>query len=118
MPATTELVGLLSTKGLADRQVRSRITTADVDLSGDRVLPDGIDLSGFLSNPIVLFAHDHALPVAKVIDLQRSATEIVALMQFPDEGVSPKADEVYGLVKSGVISALSVSLLIEEAEPA
>lgn len=34
------------------------ITTPAVDLYGDRVMPEGADLSGYLPNPIVLWLHD------------------------------------------------------------
>ena len=110
------LTAQIETKGLAaKRQIRVRITSDAVDLTGDRILPDGVDTSGFETNPVVLFGHDHSAPIARVVSLERNSREIVALIQFPPPGTSQKSDEAYSLVLAGVISAASVGIIVDEA---
>jgi len=113
---TATLVANLE-KGLAaKRQIRARATSDRVDLGGDRIDPAGIDLADFLKNPVVLWAHDHGAPIARVVSVDRSAHALDVVIQFPEPGVSPKADEVFGLIQAGAVNALSVGLLVDEIE--
>jgi uncharacterized protein len=38
-------------------------------------------------------------------------------VQFPPEGTSAKADEVYGLIRAGVVNVASIGFLPIDAEP-
>jgi HK97 family phage prohead protease len=107
-----------STETLAERrQVRVVCSTADVDRSGDVVVQEGIDLSAYRANPVVLWQHDPEVPVARCVEIGLVGGRLSALVEFPEEGVSAKADEVYGLVKAGVVNATSVGFMPVDAEP-
>ncbi len=99
------------TNVLADRrQVRVVCSTPEVGRDGIVLISEGVDLSSYKTNPVVLWQHDADRPVARAIQIGVSGGSLEALVQFPDEGISPKADEVYGLIRSGVINAVSVGI--------
>jgi len=102
---------------VGDRQVRVICSTADVDRAGDMVVQSGIDLAAYRQNPVVLWNHDPEQPIARAIEIGVVDGRLQALVQFPPEGVSAKADEVYGLVKAGVVNATSVGFMPMDSEP-
>lgn len=102
---------------VGDRQVRVICSTADVDRAGDMVVQTGIDLAAYRANPVVLWNHDPEQPIARAIEIGVVDGRLQALVQFPPEGVSAKADEVYGLVKAGVVNATSVGFMPMDSEP-
>lgn len=104
-------------KAVGDRQVRVIASTATVDRSGDIVVAEGIGLARFKQNPVVLWMHNHEKPVARCVEIGVKAGKLEALVQFPPEGTSEKADEIYGLIKAGVVNATSVGFLPGEWEP-
>lgn len=118
--ANAQLIAQIECKsGLAERrQIVARLTSPRVDLVGDSILTAGIDVAEFMQNPVVLFAHDHTAPIAKVVTLERTAQALIATVQFPPPGVSEKSDEIFGLVQAGVINCLSIGLMVDETEPA
>jgi HK97 family phage prohead protease len=65
----------------------------------------------------VLWNHDPQQPIARAIEIGVVDGRLQALVQFPPEGVSAKADEVYGLVKAGVVNATSVGFMPMDSEP-
>ena len=103
--------------GLGDRQVRVVVSTPDVDRAGDIVVPGGIDLSSYKSNPVVLWNHDPSCPVARCIDIAVKGDAVEALVQFPPEGDDPEADRLYKRVKNGVVNATSIGFNPTQAEP-
>lgn len=103
-------------KAVGERQVRVIASTATVDREGDVVVPEGIDLTEYLKNPVVLRQHNHNHPVAECADVAVRNGRLEALVQFPPEGTSGMADETYRLVKSGVLSAVSIGFLPGEWE--
>jgi len=101
---------------VGDRQVRVVISTPAVDRAGEIVVQSGLDLTAYRACPVVLWQHDPKEPIARCIDLAVSDTETVATVEFAPEGVSPMADKIYGLVKSGVVNAASVGFAAIETE--
>lgn len=99
------------TKAVGERQVRVVVSTPTVDRSGDIVEVAGIDLTAYRKNPVVLYQHDHDEPVARCAEIGLNGAALEALVQFPPEGTSAKSDEVYGLIKAGVINASSIGFL-------
>jgi phage head maturation protease len=99
------------------------ITTAAVDLMGDRVFPDGLDLSGYKANPAVLWAHDAqgftesaGIPIG-------TAT---ALDITPGQGIRARwrwlegdafAARVRNAWEQGIIRADSIGFIPLEAKP-
>jgi HK97 family phage prohead protease len=105
------------TEPVGERQARVICSTGDVDRAGDVVVQDGIDLSAYKMNPIVLWGHDTSQPIAKAVEIGIVEGKLMATVEFPPAGISAKADEICGLVKSGVISAVSIGFNPTEMEP-
>ena len=112
-------VSAVSTEGLADkRQVLVRISSETVDRQDDIVVQAGLLTSSFMSTGgTVLWQHDAGQPIARCVSISRDGAQTSALAQFPDAGVSAKADEIYGLIKAQVISSASIGFKPLEWEP-
>ncbi len=99
----------VATKGLGDRTFRFTISTGDVDREGDRIDPQGWDLTAFKQNPVTLWAHDHRIPpIARTTDIRVVDARLQAVVQFPPPGVHPFADQVHDLLAKGFLSSASV----------
>jgi HK97 family phage prohead protease len=88
-----------------DRTVRFVLSTGTVDRDNDEIDPRGWDLSDY--SGIVLFGHDHQKPVAR----GRAWVEgdrLLGEATFPPEGASAFADEVFNLIKVGILTDCSV----------
>jgi HK97 family phage prohead protease len=101
----------------AQRQVRFIASDATPDRQGDVLLPEGCDLTNFKRNPVLLWMHRADMPVAKAIEISASSRGVVALAQFPDEGVDEQADKVYRLIRSGVVNSVSVGFMPIKSTP-
>jgi HK97 family phage prohead protease len=79
------------------------------DRQGDIVIQSGWDLTNYLKNPVVLWAHDHySPPIAKMIEIGVNAQNILAgKMQFAVNEY-PFAATIYALIKGGFQKAFSV----------
>lgn len=104
----------LETRAVGDREVRVVISTRNKDRHGDIVEPRGIDIRAFRGNPVVLFNHNWNEPVARATNIEVEDERVVATVQFPDAGVSIRADEVYGLIEAGVVNAASIGFMPRE----
>jgi HK97 family phage prohead protease len=102
---------------VGERQVRVRCSTGMVDRGGDIVVQAGGDLSGYQSNPVMLWQHNPDVPVARAMECAIVNGAIEALAQFPPVGISAKADEICGLAKSQIINAVSIGFDVHDAEP-
>jgi HK97 family phage prohead protease len=103
--------------GIGARQVRAIVSTGQVDRMGDIVVQSGIDVSRFRQSPTVLWGHNSDAPIARAVDIALNAGKLEALVQFPDEGLSAKSDEIYALIKSGVVNSTSIGFMPLESEP-
>lgn len=107
--AHIELVG--------ERQVRVIANTGGVDRTGEQVVLSGLDLSGFLQNPIILYQHDPDRPVGRASQIQMTPAGLEMLVDFAPVLISPTADEVCGLVKAKILNAVSIGFDPIETEP-
>ena len=99
------------------RQVRVVISTPEVDRAGETVVQDGISFEDYRLNPVILWNHDPEQPIARAVFIGLEMGKTVALAQFPEAGISAKADEVYGLIDQGVINAASIGFNPTDMEP-
>ena len=84
--------------------------------------PEGMDVTNYLRNPVVLWAHDYAgrtpsagLPIGRTLRLDRSASGIDAEFEFlPDD---PFARRVENAWDRGFLRAASIGWESLEAEP-
>lgn len=102
---------------LGDDEVEVVMSTAALARDGHILLPQGCRLENYRANPIVLWSHDPDKPVGNVETISVDGSEIRARVRFAPSGVSQKADETRGLVKSGVIRAVSVGFDPIDGEP-
>lgn len=106
-------------EALADkRQVKVNVSSAAPDRVGDIIVQEGIDFAPFMKlGGTILWQHDGDQPIAKAIELAIVDGKLQALAQFPPAGISPKADEVLGLIGAGVINASSIGFAPREWTP-
>jgi HK97 family phage prohead protease len=94
---------------IRDRQVRAVISSGQGGRDGVILDCNGADLAQYRKNPVVLAFHDPNAPIGRCSTIARNGNgAIEGLIDFAKSGISPMADQVYGLIKDGVISALSV----------
>ncbi len=96
--------------------LRAVINTADVDRAGDVVLPGGLrNAEEFLSNPVVLWAHQRTLPpIGSCSALQVEPDRIVAETRFA-RGVA-FAEELFRLYEQGVLRGWSIGFVPLKAQ--
>ena len=103
---------------LSDYEIEVIVCTSDDHvLDGDVWDMQGVDLSRYLAHPVVLWDHDMAQPIGRASDLKVTPEKITAKVTFPDEGISPKADEIRKMVKAGIISGVSGGVLPTVTRP-
>ena len=102
---------------LGENEVEVIISTSALARDGHILEPSGCDLTNYRANPIVLWQHNPDVPVGRAPDLVVDGDKIRARITFAPLGISQKADEVRGLVKSGIVSGVSVGFDVIDAEP-
>ena len=98
-----------------ERSVVSRISTLARDRDKEALLPEGIDLSGYGANSIVLFCHDYWTLDAVMgrsawvkLDRKNSPTAVLAKTIYASEKANPKAEQALQLQKENIMLAKSV----------
>lgn len=91
------------------------VTTDDIDREGEVVLPDGLDLTSYQTNPVVLWNHDGAAPIGKAQWIKRAGNGIKAKTVYasrPDTHVGEwLPDTIFSLVQQGVLKGRSIGFL-------
>ncbi len=115
----TKFLGTIQAENLADqRQVIVNCSAETDDRAGDIIVQRGIDFGPFMKiGGTVLWQHDPAQPIAKAIEMDIVDGRLRSKVQFPEAGVSPKADEIYGLVRAGVVNGVSIGFVPLDFEP-
>lgn len=95
---------------LSGRVRRFVITTTLRDGHGTLIQPQGIQLAGYLANPIVLWNHqsdsaDTSNVLGRALTLDVFPDRIVAEIAFRD---SPKANDVLSCIDDGIINMVSI----------
>ena len=102
---------------VGSRQVSVIASDATTDRMGDVLMPLGCRLENFKRNPVVLFSHDAAQPIARCVSITASSVAVTATIQFPPEGTTTLSDDCYRLIQQGVLGAVSVGFLALAWEP-
>lgn len=93
--------------------IRGLASTNSVDRAGDVILQTAWlkGLENYKKNPIILFNHNYDQPIGKAADIRVTdkGLELVAK-------ISAAADDVYQLVKEGILCTFSVGFMIKDAE--
>ena len=105
LPASTDPEGSVYIAGYA--------STNDADRQGD-VVPASVwekGIANYLKNPVILAYHDHSEPVGRMVEHKVDAKGL-----WIKARISSAAEEVYNLVKDGVLTAFSIGFRIVDAE--
>lgn len=102
---------------LGEDEVEVVMSTAALARDGHVLIPQGCILDNYRANPIVLWSHDPEHPIGNAENIVIGPNQITARIQFAPLGISRKADEIRGLMKSGVLRAVSVGFDPIEMEP-
>lgn len=93
--------------------IRGLASTNSVDRAGDVILQTAWlkGLENYKKNPIILFNHNYDQPIGRAADIRVTdkGLELVAK-------ISAAADDVYQLVKEGILCTFSVGFMIKDAE--
>lgn len=94
-------------KADSDRTARLVVTTADVDRVGDVVLPEGVDLTHYKRNPVLLMGHDHTVLIGRCEDLKvEPGRRITAKAVLHDETL--EARQAWSLLSKGYLNGVSI----------
>ena len=96
---------------VGERQIRVVATDATPDRDGDIVEPQGAVLDNFKKNPVCLWQHNAAAPIARCSSIGPVGAQLIAVMDFPPPGTSNLSDECLRLAKAGIVSAVSIGFL-------
>jgi phage head maturation protease len=100
-----------------DRQVRVVWCTDSLARDNAIIEPGGISITNYLKTSApVLFSHDPTQPIARASELT-IGSRCRALWTFPPAGVSARADEILGLIKSHVLTGVSLGFDVRQKEP-
>jgi len=98
-----------------DGSVRFRLTNLQVDRHGEVVIPDGVDLTNFKNNPIVLFGHgfETSVPIGKFKPNSFEVTKkyVDGDIIFDDKGLDPFAAMIGDKVRNGFLNMGSIGFV-------
>ncbi|MFA5634107.1 MAG: phage major capsid protein [Candidatus Dojkabacteria bacterium] len=102
-------------KDLGEGKLEAIVSTNDVDRHGEIVDIEGIDITNYEKNPVVMWAHDYSLPpIARTLSLTKEKigkkTVLKTVMEFAT-GISELAREVYNLYREGFMNAFSIGFI-------
>ncbi len=113
-PAVRDDLGLHE-RSLHVRAIREEAREADFVCSTDaidsygEIVEQDWDLTRYLKNPVVLFAHQsRELPIGKATNVKVENGELVATIVFASEKANPLAENAWQSVLEGTLRAVSV----------
>lgn len=101
----------------ADTRTVDFVASTDVVDAHDEIVDQGSwILDDYLANPVVLWAHDcDDLPIGRSVDVAvRNAgggTRLECRIEFATEALNPKAEQVFQMIRSGFLKAVSVGFI-------
>lgn len=92
-------------------RIRFILSTPSMDRHGEVIDQKGWDLSNYLNNPVVLWAHDQSIPaVGKMVEIGMVGENLEGVVQFAYKE-SPFAAELFELYAGEYMSAGSVGFI-------
>lgn len=101
-------------KALNDNEIEIIGSTQSVDRDNEVLNVDGWDLKAYKKNPVVLEAHNYWEPAIARAKVRIEDKKLIFKIEFPPEGVYPRADLFKKLYKLGFMKASSVGFLPSE----
>ena len=97
-----------------ERTITAYVSTGATDRMNESVDPDGVDMSRYRKNPVVLWAHNYEMPpIGKSVWIKKDGAGILSKMQFAP---TPFAQEIFDLYKGGFLKAFSIGFIPKETE--
>jgi HK97 family phage major capsid protein/HK97 family phage prohead protease len=84
------------------------LSDATPDRFGDIVQVDGWTFESFARNPVALFNHSPNFPIGTWTGIRVHDKALRGNLVLAPKGISPRIDEIRGLVEAGVLRAVSV----------
>jgi len=98
---------------LKEGEVSFVVSTNALDSHGERINVDGINLTDFKKNPVVLWGHDgFNLPIAKATKVWKEGGKLMANAQFYLKDAF--ANKVYQYIVDGYLNAVSIGGMVQE----
>lgn len=108
------LKGLVKTEK-GSNQFNVIASTATIDRQGESIDQAGWDLTNFLKNPVILWAHDYSsLPIGIAESTQVTDQGLVMNGRFASGEANPMADNVRMLYEDGILKTVSVGFIPKE----
>lgn len=101
-------------KSISDFEIEMIGSTAAVDRDNEVLSIEGWDLKAYKKNPVVLEAHNYWEPAIGRAKVSIKDKQMVFRIEFPPEGVYPRADLFRKLYKLGFMKASSVGFIPSE----
>lgn len=94
-----------------ERTFIATISTTSCDSDNDIVWSKGCHIEKIMSNPVVLFSHQHSQPpIGKIVSLQINENNIVAKIKM---ATTTFANELWTLVQGGFLRSNSIGFIIK-----
>jgi hypothetical protein len=91
------------------------ITTDNEDRQGEILDQNGLDTKFYLTNPVVLWAHDyHSLPIGITESIVRDGNKTIAKGKFAPAEANPFAQQVRKLYDAKIVRTTSVGFIAKE----
>jgi len=84
------------------------LSDATPDRFGDIVQVEGWEFSNFTKNPVALFSHRADFPIGTWTGIKVHDKALRGSLILAPKGISPRIDEIRGLVEAGILRAVSV----------
>ena len=98
---------------LTDGEVEFVVSTEAWDSHGERIRVEGINISSYKKNPVVLWGHDgFNLPIAKATKVWKESGKLMARAKFYLK--DDFARKVYEYIIDGFLNAVSIGGTVEE----
>lgn len=99
----------------ADRSVKFIFSSADTDRDYDSIDQAGIDVSHYMTNPVIFLNHDHdSLPIGKCTSLGIEDGNLVGVVEFvpaSNPAVGAVAQGVFEMCTGGFLNCVSIGFI-------
>jgi HK97 family phage prohead protease len=85
-----------------------------INSKGYKIDLNGLDISRFTNNPVMLYEHNPERVIGRWINLQKNFTQLTANPEFDTD--DPEALQIAGKVERGFLNAASIGIIVHEMD--